>query len=123
MGHDPNCAAWIRAYREPPPKARAAARAVAKAGVARVADDSFRHRVVFTPSGKRGEFEDGTSLLEAARKLGVDLDSVCGGRGICSRCQIEIADGEFAKHAIQSAAATRRRGTPSSSVMSTSAAR
>jgi uncharacterized 2Fe-2S/4Fe-4S cluster protein (DUF4445 family) len=62
------------------------------------------HRIVFTPSGKRGEFEDGTSVLEAARKLGVDLDSVCGGRGICSRCQIEIAEGEFAKHAIVSAA-------------------
>ena len=41
-------------------------------------------------------------MLDAARTLGVDLDSVCGGRGICSRCQIEIADGEFAKHAIVS---------------------
>ncbi|MDE3176528.1 MAG: 2Fe-2S iron-sulfur cluster binding domain-containing protein, partial [Pseudomonadota bacterium] len=63
-----------------------------------------QHRIVFTPSGKRGAFEDGTSVLEAARKLGVDLDSVCGGRGICSRCQIEIADGEFSKHAIASSA-------------------
>jgi uncharacterized 2Fe-2S/4Fe-4S cluster protein (DUF4445 family) len=63
-----------------------------------------RHRIVFTPSGKRGEFEDGISVLEAARKLGVDLDSVCGGRGICARCQIEIAEGEFAKHAIVSSA-------------------
>jgi uncharacterized 2Fe-2S/4Fe-4S cluster protein (DUF4445 family) len=62
------------------------------------------HLVVFTPSGKRGEFEDGVSVLEAARKLGVDLDSVCGGRGICSRCQIDIAEGEFAKHAIVSGA-------------------
>ena len=62
------------------------------------------HRIVFTPSGKRGEFEDGVSVLEAARKLGVDLDSVCGGRGICSRCQIEIAEGEFSKHALVSSA-------------------
>ena len=37
-------------------------------------------RVVFTPSRKRGEIPDGLSVLEAARKLGVDLDSVCGGR-------------------------------------------
>ena len=58
------------------------------------------HRVVFTPSGKRGEFADGTSLLAAARELRVDLDSVCGGRGICGRCQIDIAEGDFAKHAI-----------------------
>src|SRR5271165_2585530 len=60
------------------------------------------HRVVFLPSGKRGEFAEGTSLLAAARALGVDLDSVCGGRGICGRCQIEVAEGEFAKHAISS---------------------
>jgi uncharacterized 2Fe-2S/4Fe-4S cluster protein (DUF4445 family) len=47
--------------------------------------------VVFAPSGRRGTFPDGTSLLAAARALGVDLDSVCGGRGICGRCQV-IAD-------------------------------
>jgi uncharacterized 2Fe-2S/4Fe-4S cluster protein (DUF4445 family) len=63
------------------------------------------HRVVFLPSGKRGEFPEGTSLLAAARALGVDLDSVCGGRGICGRCQIEVAEGEFAKFAISSNAA------------------
>ena len=62
------------------------------------------HRVVFTPSGKRGDLDQGTSLLAAARTLGVDLDSVCGGRGICGRCQIEIAEGRFAKHAIESSA-------------------
>ncbi len=61
--------------------------------------------VVFTPSGKRGAFADGTSVLDAARKLGVDLDSVCGGRGICSRCQIEVAEGHFAKHGVASASA------------------
>ncbi|HEY4806382.1 MAG TPA: 2Fe-2S iron-sulfur cluster-binding protein, partial [Roseiarcus sp.] len=62
------------------------------------------HRVVFTPSGKRGELAEGASLLEAARGLGVDLDSVCGGRGICGRCQVDIAEGDFAKHAIHSSA-------------------
>jgi uncharacterized 2Fe-2S/4Fe-4S cluster protein (DUF4445 family) len=60
------------------------------------------YRVVFAPSGKRGEFAEGLSLLEAARALGVDLDSVCGGRGICGRCQVDIAEGDFAKHAIRS---------------------
>jgi uncharacterized 2Fe-2S/4Fe-4S cluster protein (DUF4445 family) len=66
--------------------------------------DLLTHRVVFTPSGKRGEFAEGASLLEAARALGVDLDSVCGGRGICGRCQVDIAEGDFAKHAIHSSA-------------------
>ena len=36
--------------------------------------------VVFTPSGKRGRFPLGTPLLQAARSLGVDVDSVCGDR-------------------------------------------
>jgi len=58
------------------------------------------HLVVFTPSGRRGTVAVGTTLLDAARKLGVDLDSVCGGRGICGRCQVEPTFGEFAKHGI-----------------------
>jgi len=46
--------------------------------------------VSFTPSGRRGSFTPGTTVLDAARALGVDLDSVCGGRGICGRCQVEL---------------------------------
>ncbi len=61
-------------------------------------------RVVFTPSGRQGEVERGTTILDAARTLGVDLDTVCGGRGICGRCQIVPEVGEFAKHGITSSA-------------------
>ncbi|MCR9257112.1 MAG: ASKHA domain-containing protein [Alphaproteobacteria bacterium] len=57
-------------------------------------------RVVFTPSGRRGEFPVGTPVLTAARKLGVDIDSVCGGRGICGRCKVDPGIGAFAKHGI-----------------------
>ncbi len=53
--------------------------------------------VVFTPSGRRGRFPVGTPVLTAARQLGVDLDSVCGGRGICSKCQVTPAYGDFPK--------------------------
>ena len=60
--------------------------------------------IVFTPSGKRGRFAVGTPVLTAARQLGVDIDSVCGGRAICGRCQINVGVGEFAKHGIASAA-------------------
>ncbi len=56
--------------------------------------------VIFTPSGKRGRFAIGTPILQAARTLGVDLDSVCGGRGICSKCQISPGYGEFPKHGV-----------------------
>ncbi|MEZ5835755.1 MAG: ASKHA domain-containing protein [Geminicoccaceae bacterium] len=58
--------------------------------------------VVFMPSGRRGRFPVGTPVLQAARSLGVDIDSVCGGRAICGRCQIRIAEGQFAKHGITS---------------------
>lgn len=56
--------------------------------------------VIFTPSGKRGRVPTGTSVLDAARLLDVDLDSVCGGRGICSKCQITPSFGAFPKHGV-----------------------
>ncbi|MFK7866429.1 MAG: ASKHA domain-containing protein [Alphaproteobacteria bacterium] len=59
-------------------------------------------QLVFTPSGKRGLFPVGTPVLTAARRLGVDLDSLCGGRGICGRCQITPSFGDFPKHNIKS---------------------
>ena len=63
----------------------------------RTTDDAL---VIFTPSGKRGRFARGTPVLTAARQLGVDLDSVCGGRGICSRCQVTPGFGAFPKHGV-----------------------
>jgi uncharacterized 2Fe-2S/4Fe-4S cluster protein (DUF4445 family) len=62
--------------------------------------------VVFTPSGKRGRFPRGTQLLQAARSLGVDVDSVCGGRALCGRCQVLVMEGDFPKHGISSHAAS-----------------
>src|SRR5450631_1370714 len=62
--------------------------------------------IVFTPSGKRGNFPVGTPVLQAARSLGVDIDSVCGGRGLCGRCQVLVAEGEFAKHGVISSSAS-----------------
>ena len=54
-------------------------------------------RVVFTPSGLEGNVEPGTTVLDAAREFGVDVDSVCGGRGICGRCQVVTGEGNFPK--------------------------
>jgi uncharacterized 2Fe-2S/4Fe-4S cluster protein (DUF4445 family) len=62
------------------------------------------YKIAFMPSGKRGSFPEGTTILDASRALGVDLDSVCGGRAICGRCQIELTEGKFAKHGIESKA-------------------
>ncbi len=62
-------------------------------------------RVAFMPSGRRGEFAKGTTVLDAARALGVYVESACGGRAICGRCQINLAQGTFAKLNIESEAA------------------
>lgn len=76
-----------------------------RVGAARVvADVPDEVLVVFTPSGRRGRFPTGTTLLDAARSLGVDIDSVCGGRALCGRCQVQPAIGEFAKHGVTSRA-------------------
>ncbi|MDE2220712.1 MAG: DUF4445 domain-containing protein [Gammaproteobacteria bacterium] len=58
--------------------------------------------IVFTPSGRRGRFALGTPVLAAARALGVDIDSVCGGRAMCGRCQVTLAEGDFPKHGVKS---------------------
>jgi len=59
------------------------------------------HRIVFTPSGLAGTVAAGTTVLDAARLLGADLDSVCGGRGVCGRCQVTPGVGVFAKWGIE----------------------
>ena len=58
--------------------------------------------IVFTPSGIRGRVKKGTTILEAAQKLSVDLNSICGARGRCSKCQVELTFGEFNKLNIRS---------------------
>ena len=60
--------------------------------------------VLFMPSGRRGRFPIGTPVLQAARSVGAYVESVCGGRGICGRCQVTVAEGQFAKHGITSTA-------------------
>ena len=59
--------------------------------------DAQRRRVVFTPTGLVGMVENGATVLDAARAIGADIDSVCGGRGICGRCQVVPSIGSFPK--------------------------
>ena len=65
------------------------------------ADDAL---VIFTPSGVSTRVPLGTSLLDAARSVAVDLDSTCGGRGLCGRCQVAPSFGDFAKWGVSSTA-------------------
>ena len=60
--------------------------------------------VVFMPSGRKVTVPAGTTVLDAARSGGIDLDSTCGGRGLCGRCQVTPSFGDFAKWNITSTA-------------------
>ena len=120
-----------RTFREPPAEGEAAAggstgrrgrrvRSAAAGGRRDRATAPIRRApaeplVIFTPSGRRGRFPDGTTVLDAARALGVDIDSVCGGRGLCGRCQVPPGAGDVpqARHHVAARAPLaggRRRG-------------
>lgn len=58
--------------------------------------------LVLMPSGRRGRVWQGTRLLDAARSMGVELESVCGGKQTCGKCQIYVEEGDFQKHGITS---------------------
>jgi uncharacterized 2Fe-2S/4Fe-4S cluster protein (DUF4445 family) len=60
------------------------------------------HTLAFMPLGRRGQVPRGTNLLDAARALGVELESICGGRQTCGKCQIAVEAGHFPKHGITS---------------------
>ncbi|HEY77609.1 MAG TPA: DUF4445 domain-containing protein [Dehalococcoidia bacterium] len=49
--------------------------------------------VIFQPMGRRGHVSDGTTIKEAAHDLGIDIESVCGGRGTCGKCKVRIEEG------------------------------
>jgi uncharacterized 2Fe-2S/4Fe-4S cluster protein (DUF4445 family) len=63
---------------------------------------SSKHKVIFQPSGSRGDVEEGKTLLEAAQRLGVDLESICGGKGTCGKCKVRVEEGYFEKDAMES---------------------
>ena len=69
-------------------------------------DLSHRVSVVFTPAGIRVATKKNATLLDAARAGGVDLDSVCGGRGLCGRCQVIPVEGNLPKWEITSSSSS-----------------
>lgn len=58
--------------------------------------------IVFQPSGRRGTVAEGTTLLAAAQALGVGIEALCGGKGICGKCRVIIEEGNFEKLGIVS---------------------
>jgi len=61
-----------------------------------------KHKVIFQPSGRRGEVEEGKTLLEAAQSLGVDIEALCGNKKVCGKCKVRIEEGYFEKDNMES---------------------
>jgi uncharacterized 2Fe-2S/4Fe-4S cluster protein (DUF4445 family) len=61
-----------------------------------------KHLVIFQPSGRRGYIDEGETIMEASQELGVDLESVCGGRATCGKCKVRIEEGSLKKYSIDS---------------------
>ena len=61
-----------------------------------------KFKVIFQPSGRRGEIEEGKTILEASRELGVEIESLCGGQRACGKCKVKLEEGSFERHGITS---------------------
>jgi len=59
-------------------------------------------KVIFQPSGRRGEVQKGINLIEASRLLGVDIEALCGEKKKCGKCKVKIEEGFFEKYGIRS---------------------
>jgi uncharacterized 2Fe-2S/4Fe-4S cluster protein (DUF4445 family) len=64
-------------------------------------DDNMA-KIIFQPSGRRGEVPKGLTLIEASRKLGVDIEALCGEKKVCGKCKVRIEEGRFEKYGIES---------------------
>ena len=60
------------------------------------------HTLILMPSGRHGDIKHDTTVLEAARQLGVEIESICGGRQTCEKCRVIVEEGHFDKHGITS---------------------
>ncbi|MBN1254497.1 MAG: DUF4445 domain-containing protein [Deltaproteobacteria bacterium] len=59
--------------------------------------DKRSFQIEFQPLGLRDQFPAGISLLDCARQAGFDLVSLCGGKGTCGRCKIQIVSGNVSE--------------------------
>jgi uncharacterized 2Fe-2S/4Fe-4S cluster protein (DUF4445 family) len=64
-----------------------------------------KYKVIFQPSGSRGEVEEGKTILEAAQAMGVDIEGLCGNKKVCGKCKVRIEEGYFEKDNIDSSMA------------------
>lgn len=65
-------------------------------------DQGKKVKVIFQPSGRRGEVDAGVTIIEASRQLGVDIEALCGEKKVCGKCKVRIEEGFFEKYGVHS---------------------
>ncbi|MFZ5821933.1 MAG: ASKHA domain-containing protein [Chloroflexota bacterium] len=63
---------------------------------------SKQHLVILQPSGRRGHVDEGVSLREAARQLGVEIESICAENATCGKCKVVVEEGTFERYGVTS---------------------
>jgi len=61
-----------------------------------------KHTVILQPSGRRGQVDEGKSVREAARELGVEIESICAENATCGKCAVLVEEGRFERYGIES---------------------
>lgn len=54
-----------------------------------------KYKINFLPDGKEIEVESGVTIMKAAEEAGVFINSLCGGKGVCGRCRVQISNGKI----------------------------
>ena len=67
-----------------------------------ILNSNSKHMVIFQPSGSRGDIDEGKTIMEASRELGVDIDGLCGENATCGKCKVKIEEGYFEKYGMKS---------------------
>lgn len=62
----------------------------------------MKYTAIFQPAGCRGKVSESQTVLEAARKLGIDIETPCGGAQMCGKCKVKIEEGFFSSVGITS---------------------
>lgn len=55
----------------------------------------MEYEIKFLPEGKRSTVAVESPLMAAALKGGVDLANICGGKGYCGKCVVEVIEGQL----------------------------
>ena len=61
-----------------------------------MSDTARRYNLVILPYNKTIEVTKDTNLLTAIVQAGINIQSTCGGKGVCKKCKVIVKKGKFA---------------------------